>query len=97
MPSDRTPELRRASGRYTPAKGRASTAPASSRYTPPIPRAVRVSRPWVPILMATLLGLGTLMIILNYLEILPGAASNWYLLGGLVGITGGFVTATQWH
>jgi hypothetical protein len=95
MPSDRTPG--RASGRVTPAKGRASTAAPSGRYTPPIPREIRMSRPWVPWLMGMLLALGTLVIILNYLELLPYAASNWYLLGGLAGITGGFITATQWH
>ena len=31
------------------------------------------------------------MIMLNYLEVLPGAASNWYLVGGLACILGGIV------
>jgi cell division protein CrgA len=82
----------RRGGRVTPPK----TA-TSGRYTPPIPRSVRVSPMWVPILMGALLVVGALMIILNYLELLPGAASNWYLLAGLGCITAGFVTATQWH
>jgi hypothetical protein len=52
---------------------------------------------WVPVLMGTLLVLGATLIILNYLDILPGGAHNAYLLVGLGLITAGFVTATQWH
>jgi hypothetical protein len=78
-------------GRVTPAK-----AP-SGRYTPPIPKDVKVSPRWVPVMMGALLVVGGAIIILNYLELLPGAASNIYLLIGLALITGGFITATQWH
>jgi hypothetical protein len=70
---------------------------ASSRYTPPIPKSAKVSPPWVPVLMFVLLGLGTLVILLNYLELLPGAVSNWYLFGGLGLILGGILTATQYR
>ena len=93
----RRENTRKMSGRVTPAKSRRGTPDPSGRYTPPIPRAVKVSPPWVPALMGALLILGALMIILNYLELLPGGASNAYLLVGLGLITGGFVTATQWH
>jgi hypothetical protein len=37
------------------------------------------------------------MIVLNYIDILPGAVSNWYLVGGLVLIFGGIITATQYR
>jgi hypothetical protein len=70
---------------------------ASGRYTAPIPREERVSPRWVPVLILSLLLLGVLMIIINYLGILPGGASNWYLLVGLGLIVGGFVTATGYH
>jgi hypothetical protein len=70
---------------------------ASSRYTPPVPRSVKQSPPWVPVAMFALLIIGALMIVLNYLELLPGAASNWYLLGGLVLILAGIVVATQYR
>jgi Cell division protein CrgA len=86
---------RSATGRVTPAKDR-GVAP-TPRYTPPIPRDVRVSPGWVPVLMGGLLAMGGLLIILNYLELLPGGASNTYLLIGLACITAGFVAATQWH
>jgi hypothetical protein len=83
------------SGRTTP-KGAASKS--SGRYTPPIPKYEKVSPPWVPALMFTLLGLGALVIVLNYMNLLPGEeSSNWYLLLGLGMITGGFATATQYH
>ncbi len=70
---------------------------ASSRYTPPVPKELKVSPPWVPVLMFALLGAGALMIILNYIQLLPHATSNWYLLGGLGLILGGIITATQYR
>jgi Cell division protein CrgA len=69
----------------------------SSRYTPPVPRSVKQSPRWVPVLMFALLVVGAVAIVLNYLELLPGAASNWYLLGGLGMILGGIFVATQYH
>ena len=77
-----------ATGRVTPKTG---------RYTAPTPREVKVSPRWVPALMATCLALGAAVILLNYVNVLPGSVSNWYLLAGLGLITGGFVTATQWR
>lgn len=70
---------------------------ASSRYTPPIPQEFKVSPRWVPFLMFGLLGLGLLVIFLNYLGVLPGDTKNSYLLVGLAAILGGIITATQYH
>jgi hypothetical protein len=70
---------------------------ATGRYTPPIPREVKVSPRWVPILMFFFLGAGMAMIVLNYVGLLPAAPHNGYLIGGLVAITAGFITATQYH
>ena len=91
------------SGRTTPkggqhaSVGRPSSATDSGRYTPPIPKEQKVSPVWVPVLMFALLGLGVLVIVLNYVNLLPGDANNGYLLLGLVLITLGFVTATNYH
>lgn len=55
---------------------------------------------WVPALMFGLLLLGMIVIILNYMGVLPfvdSEASNWYLLLGLGLILGGIVTATQYR
>lgn len=75
----------------------AQRAAASSRYTPPIPQSQKVSPPWVPVLMFALLGLGILIILCNYIGVLPGGTKNTYLLVGLGSILGGIVTATQYH
>ena len=84
-------------GSRSTTSGRA-TPPSSSRYTPPIPREYKVSPRWVPVVMFVLLIGGMLMIICNYLGLVPGgAANNWYLLGGLAMITAGFITATQYR
>ncbi len=106
--SEDTPKRQRpASGRVTPKGGVAKTrrpagspgtAEGSSRYTPPVPGGSRPPSPtWVPVLMFTLFALGMLTLILNYLSLLPGAVSNWYLLAGLGFILGGIITATQYR
>ena len=86
-------------GRTTPKGTRTDvrTSTPSGRYTPPIPREEKVSPPWVPVVMFGCLILGVAVIVLNYLNLLPGDASNGYLLVGLGLITVGFVTATQLH
>jgi hypothetical protein len=80
-----------------PAAPRRTAQTPSSRYTPPTPKSVKVSPPWVPVLMFGLLILGAIMIVLNYLELLPGSVTNWYLLGGLGLILGGIFVATQYR
>jgi hypothetical protein len=90
------PRKTRERGRTTPKGGRV-TPPQSARYTPPIPRETKVSPPWVAALMFTLLGLGMIVILANYLGVLPGGAKNAYLLLGLGLITVGFITATRYR
>jgi hypothetical protein len=87
------------SGRTGGSRGRSAREPeaTSSRYTPPIPQEFKVSPTWVPVLMFALLGLGALVIFLNYLGLLPGATDNMYLLLGLGLVLAGIVTATQFH
>jgi hypothetical protein len=97
------PPKRKVKGGRTTPKGGGRTTPsgtqpaASSRYTPPVPRSVKVSPPWVPVLMFTLLAIGLVVIFCNYLGVLPGGTKNTYLLLGLGSILGGIITATQYH
>lgn len=83
------------SGRYTPKQ--------SGRYTPPTPKEFKVSPRWVPILMLTLLVAGMLVIVCNYLGVLPRvffvkkSPDNAWLFIGLGLITGGFITATNYR
>jgi hypothetical protein len=48
-------------------------------------------------LIVGLVVLGMVVIVLNYVSVLPGGATNWYLLVGLALITAGFLTATRYH
>src|SRR4029450_878702 len=85
-------------GRATPKGTRPGGAPeASGRYTPPIPRQVKVSPRWVPVLMFGFLGAGSAVVFLNSLGLMPGDTNNWYLLVGLALILLGIITATQYH
>ena len=89
-------------GRTTPKGGAVRDAKtpvareSTGRYTPPIPHSVKVSPMWVPVLMFALLGVGTLLILLNYSNVFWNT-SNVYLMVGLALILGGIVTATQYH
>ena len=74
-----------------------ATSSGSGRYTAPIPSEFRVSPWWVPALMLTFFGVGILVILLNYLSLLGGHASNVYLFIGLGLIVAGFITSTRWH
>jgi len=96
------------SGRVTPKGGRVDatghrTPLPSARYTPPVPREMKVSPWWIPAMMGLLLALGTAVILLNYVSLLPSwgflpdDTSNVWLLVGLGLILAGIVVATQWH
>ena len=84
---------RAAGGRATPPGGR----DVNKRYTAPIPRSVRHSPPWFGPVLLALLVIGLLLIVGNYVGIMPGGTSNWYLIGGLIGIVIGAMMATQYH
>lgn len=88
------------SGRVTPKAGgvgRYVDAETSGRYTPPTPRTVRRSPKWYGPAILSMLIVGMLTILLNYLTVLPGSVSSWYLIAGLVVIFTGFVGATRYH
>jgi hypothetical protein len=94
-------------GRVTPKGGPVKThkvttsvhaAAPSTRYTPPTPRLEGVTPRWVPVTMIGGFVLGFLVIFMHYVDLLlPGASSNWWLLGGLGLILGGIISATQYR
>ncbi len=60
---------------------------------PPKPDPIKAKGPsptWYIALMFGLMGLGTLVILLNYMDLMPGGTNNTWLLTGLAGIAGGF-------
>lgn len=67
------------------------------RVDPAVRPAKGPSPMWVPILMLTLLAIGGLLIVFNYVGWVPGGTDNIWLGVGLVFIFGGTVTATQWR
>ena len=81
----------------TKAKTKSATPPAKpGRYTPPKPKTAKRSPLWVPATMFTCLGLGVLVIVANYFQLLPGGeAQNSYLFVGLGLMISGFVLSTQ--
>jgi len=68
-----------------------------SRYTPPPPKNAPPSPLWVPVVMGTLMLTGLAIVLLNYLNAMPGEAENRYLVLGLALITGGFGLATTYR
>jgi hypothetical protein len=90
---------RREGGRVTP-KGTQPQITSTSPTPHTVPQNLGKLGPspmWVPVLMFSLLGVGALMILLNYLGVLPGAPDTWWLVGGLGLILGGIITATQFR
>jgi hypothetical protein len=70
---------------------------ANARYTPPVPRSYKQSPRWMGPLILLAFGLGALVIILSYVEVLPDHGSGWYLVGGIASLVGGLVLATQYR
>jgi hypothetical protein len=100
------PPKRKTGGRVTPKGSRPGERPvanptenpsgvhASARYTPPVPRSMRESPPWVPVLMVVLLVAGAVIIMARNLVF---SGNNWLTVVGLGCILGGLYTATKWR
>ncbi len=52
---------------------------------------------WYTILMTSLMTIGVMLIVLNYLTLLPGSVSKWYLWSGLGLIGVGFLMTTNYN
>ena len=68
-----------------------------SRYTPPPPKKAPASPLWVGVAITTLLLTGLVVVVTNYLGLLPGDAENRYLILGLALISAGFLMATGYR
>lgn len=67
-----------------------------TRQPPPKPKP-KTSPLWVGALFFTLLLTGVMIIIFNYIGLLPDENAVWALWYGLGLISAAFVVATQWH
>lgn len=52
---------------------------------------------WYVVLMFGLMAIGTLIILVNYMDVLPGGTSNTYLFLGLGGIAAGFAMTLNYR
>ncbi|MFN0025718.1 MAG: cell division protein CrgA [Acidimicrobiales bacterium] len=85
---------RASAGRNTAKTATGGTA--TGRYTPPTSAVkYKPSGRWVPYTVFTLLGLGLLTIVVNYMR--DDQASNWVIFLGLGFILSGIMVATQWR
>jgi hypothetical protein len=68
-----------------------------TRYTPPPPKNAPPSPLWFGVAIMTFLLVGLVIVVTNYIGLLPGDAENRYLIIGLVFISAGFMMATGYH
>jgi len=83
----------KSNSRITP-KGTVRTTDGVSRDAPQVDGP---SPTWVAAVMFGLMGIGVVMILVNYTVSILGMPSNWYLLSGLGLILAGIIAATQYR
>ncbi|MCJ7671469.1 MAG: cell division protein CrgA [Acidimicrobiia bacterium] len=92
------PAPKKPGSKKSAAKPPGAPPPKPGRYTPPKPKSATSSPLWVPTAMFTCLGLGLLVIVGNYLGLLPGGqAQNSSLFIGLGLMIAGFGLSTQYR
>jgi hypothetical protein len=84
------PNARKSVGRYVNAEER-------GRVTKRRPVNADHSPHWYGWLLIDLMIFGMLVITLNYLQVLPGSTSSWYLVLGLFSMFSGFYLATRFR
>jgi hypothetical protein len=64
---------------------------------PPTKKRPKASPRWYGYLVLGLIVIGVAVIVLNYMDLVPGGTKNVYLWVGLGVIAAGFGAATQWR
>lgn len=64
---------------------------------PPVHHDEKVSPKWYAALMFSLMAIGVLLIILNYIDLVPGGHASIWLYSGLGAIAAGFLMTMNYH
>lgn len=78
-------------------KSKGRRKPKRQITPPPTHKDDKVSPPWYAAVMFSLMGLGVLVIILNYIELVPGGQQSLFLYSGLGLIAIGFLMTMNFH
>jgi hypothetical protein len=79
-------------------KSRSRQRRSTRSYAPPPPKKRPKASPrWYGYLVLGLIVVGVAIIVLNYMDLMPGGTKNLYLWVGLGIIAGGFGAATRWR
>lgn len=89
MAKSGSPKEAKRVGRYTPPQ-------ETGRVTQAVDHTTDHSPSWFGWIIIDLILFGLIVITMNYLQVLPGAASGWYLLTGLVALFSSFYLATRY-
>jgi len=76
--------------------GRYVAAEQRGRYTAKTKQDTTKSPRWFGALILEFLGFGLVVIVMNYLNVLPGSVSPWYLVLGLAAMFAAFFLATRY-
>lgn len=78
-------------------KSKGRRKPKRTVQAPPPPKVEKVSPTWYVALMFSLMAIGVVIIILNYIDLLPGGQQSLFLYLGLAGIGVGFMMTMNYH
>jgi hypothetical protein len=92
-----TKKSRKTTKRPGASVGRYTHPEASGKYTKPVGAHVNESPRWYGPSIVAIMVLGLMIIILNYLGVLPDSVSQWYLLAGIVVIFAGFAAMMKFR
>ncbi|WKZ81924.1 MAG: cell division protein CrgA [Acidimicrobiia bacterium] len=78
-------------------KSKGRRRPSRAITPPPVRKESKVSPTWYVVLMFSLMAVGVLVIILNYVDVMPGGQRSMFLYTGLASIAVGFMMTLNYH
>ena len=78
-------------------KSKGRRKPKHHATPPPVHHEEKVSPKWYAVLMFSFMAIGVLVIILNYIDLVPGGQASVFLYSGLGCIAIGFLMTMNFH